>query len=66
MTGNKISVDNGLLPELLVSQDGLAKLVQDVLNQVLEAQMEDHQRSDWACGWAEYVCLRWRESLDIF
>lgn len=57
MTGYNISLDKGLLPDLLVNQDGLAKLVQEVLNQVLEAQMEDslqasrHERTDERQGY---------------
>lgn len=41
MTEYKVSIKKELLPELLFSQDGLAKLMEDVLNQVLEAQMEE-------------------------
>jgi putative transposase len=46
-----------LLPELLSSQDGLAKLVESVLNQILEAQVSDsvgaakHERSDARVGY---------------
>ncbi|KTD04523.1 transposase [Legionella geestiana] len=38
MTDYHISVGQDLIPELLTSQGGLAKLVESVLNQVLEAQ----------------------------
>ena len=64
MTGYQISVDKGLLPELLVSQDGLAKLVQDILNQVLEAQMEEtlqaghHERTEERQGYQNGYRLR--------
>jgi len=57
MTGYKISVDKGLLPDLLVNQNGLAKLVQEVLNQVLESQMEEslqagrHERTEERQGY---------------
>lgn len=30
MTGYQVSVDKGLLPELLMNQNGLAKLVEDI------------------------------------
>jgi hypothetical protein len=38
MTGYQVNVDKGLLPELFMNQNGLAKLVEEVLNQILEAQ----------------------------
>ena len=52
MAGYDISVSRDLLPELLGSQDGLAKLVESVLNQILEAQVSEslgadrHERSE--------------------
>lgn len=57
MTGYNITVGKDLLPELLSSQDGLAKLVEGVLNQILEAQVSEslgadkHQRSDERLGY---------------
>lgn len=42
MAEYKISVGNGLLPGLLSEGNGVAKLVEAVLNQVLEAQMSEH------------------------
>ena len=57
MTDYNITVDKDLLPELLSSQDGLAKLVEGVLNQILEAQVSEslcadkHQRSDERVGY---------------
>lgn len=39
MAGYELSVGKDLLPGLLSGQDGLAKLVEAVLNQVLEAQV---------------------------
>lgn len=41
MTDYNVTVGKELLPELLPSQDGLAKLIESVLNQVLEAQVSD-------------------------
>ena len=38
MAGIDVSVSKELLPELLGSRDGLARLVEAVLNQILEAQ----------------------------
>ncbi|WP_207384621.1 transposase, partial [Legionella geestiana] len=38
MTDYNITVGEELIPELLTSQGGLAKLVESVLNQILEAQ----------------------------
>lgn len=52
MAGYEINVGSELLPGLLNGQDGLAKLVETVLNQVLEAQVTEalgagrHERSD--------------------
>ncbi|MGH7484940.1 MAG: IS256 family transposase [bacterium] len=42
MAGYKVSVANEMLPGLLGEGDGMAKLVEAVLNQVLEAQMSEH------------------------
>ena len=41
MTDYNINVGKELLPELLTNQDGLAKLVESVLNQILEAQASE-------------------------
>ena len=41
MAEYEISVGTELLPGLLSGQDGLAKLVETVLNQVLEAQVTE-------------------------
>ena len=41
MTDYNVTVGKELLPELLSGQDGLAKLIESVLNQVLEAQVSD-------------------------
>ena len=46
MTDYNITVGKDVLPELLSSQDGLAKLVEDVLNQVLEAQLSESIGAD--------------------
>jgi len=46
MTDYHISVGKELLPELLSTQDGLAKLVEGVLNQILEAQVSESLRAD--------------------
>jgi transposase-like protein len=57
MTGYQVSVDKGLLPELLMNQNGLAKLVEEVLNQILEAQMDEslqasrHERTEDRLGY---------------
>ncbi len=57
MAGYDVSVSRDLLPELLGSQDGLAKLVESVLNQILEAQVSEslcagrHERSDERHGY---------------
>lgn len=37
MAGYEVSVGTELLPGLLIGPDGLAKLVEAVLNQILEA-----------------------------
>jgi len=41
MTDYNVTVGKEFLPELLSGQDGLAKLIESVLNQVLEAQVSD-------------------------
>ncbi len=41
MTDYNVTVGKELLPELLSGQDGLAKLIESVLNQILEAQVSD-------------------------
>jgi hypothetical protein len=45
MTDYNVTVGKALLPELLSGQDGLAKLIESVLNQVLEAQVRGYVRS---------------------
>lgn len=57
MAGIDINVNKELLPGLLGSPDGLAKLVESVLNQVLEAQVAEslgaqrHERSEERVGY---------------
>lgn len=57
MAGYDINVGRDLLPGLLSGQDGLAKLVETVLNQILEAQVTEtlgvdrHERSDERQGY---------------
>lgn len=57
MTDYNITVGKDLLPELLSSQDGLAKLVEGVLNQILEAQVSEslgankHERAEERTGY---------------
>lgn len=57
MAGYDISVGRDLLPGLLSGQDGLAKLMEAVLNQVLEAQVTEtlgadrHERSEERQGY---------------
>jgi len=57
VAGYEISVGSELLPGLLNGQDGLAKLVETVLNQILEAQVTEtlgagrHERSDERQGY---------------
>lgn len=57
MAGFDITVEKDLLPGLLGGQDGLAKLVESVLNQILEAQVTEslgadrHERSEDRTGY---------------
>ncbi len=57
MAGYDINVEQELLPGLLSGQDGLAKLVEALLNQVLEAQViealgaDRHERSEERQGY---------------
>jgi len=57
MAGYELSVGKDLLPGLLTGQDGLAKRVEAVLNQILEAQVsealgaERHERSEERQGY---------------
>jgi len=41
MTDYNVTVGKELLPELLSGQDGLARLIESVLNQVVEAQVSE-------------------------
>ena len=41
MAGYDVSVSRDLLPGLVGGQDGLVKLVESVLNQILEAQVTE-------------------------
>lgn len=64
MAGYKVSVANEMLPGLLGEGDGMAKLVEAVLNQVLEAQMSEHlgaamhERSDERQGYRNGTRVR--------
>lgn len=64
MAGYDISVGKDLLPGLLGNQDGLAKLVETVLNQILEAQVTEslgadrHERSEERQGYRNGYRLR--------
>jgi putative transposase len=57
MTGIDVNVSKELLPGLLSSQDGLSKLVEVVLNQILEVQVSEalgadrHERSEDRTGY---------------
>ena len=57
MTDYNVTVGKDLLPELLTGQDGLAKLVENILNQILEAQVseslnaEPYERSEGRAGY---------------
>ena len=57
MAGYDINVGRDLLPGLLSGQNGLAKRVETVLNQILEAQVtktlgaDRHERSDERQGY---------------
>ena len=57
MAGYDVSVGRDLLPGLLSGQDGLAKLVEAVLNQILEAQVTEalgadrHERTEERAGY---------------
>lgn len=46
MTDYNVTVGKDLLPDLLSNQDGLARLVEGVLNQILEAQVSDALGAD--------------------
>lgn len=41
MTDYNVTVGKELLPGLLSGQDGLAKLIENILNQILEAQVSE-------------------------
>jgi putative transposase len=64
MTNYKVSVGEDLLPGLLSGQDGLAKLVETVLNQILEAQVtealgaERFERTEERAGYRNGTRLR--------
>jgi hypothetical protein len=42
MAAYEINIDDQILPDLLSSSNGLHKLVEAVLNQILDAQLTDH------------------------
>ena len=46
MAGYDVTVGKDLLPGLLSGQDGLAKLIENVLNQILEAQVGESLNAD--------------------
>jgi putative transposase len=46
MDGYDVNAGRDLLPGLLIGQDGLAKLVESVLNQILEAQVAEMLGTD--------------------
>ena len=46
MAGYDVNVGKDLLPGLLSGQDGLAKLIEAVLNQILEAQVVESLGAD--------------------
>lgn len=64
MAGYDITVGKDLLPGLLSGQDGLAKLIESVLNQVLEAQVgeslnaERYERHDERTGYRNGYRMR--------
>lgn len=64
MAGYEVSVGSELLPGLLNGQDGLAKLVEAVLNQILEAQVTEalgaqrHERTEERTGYRNGYRLR--------
>lgn len=45
MANYKANVPKGILPGLLTEKDALAKLIEAVLNQILEAQMAEHLKA---------------------
>ena len=57
MTNYNVTVGKELLPELLSSQDWLSKLIEGVLNQILEVHVSEnlgadrHERSDERVGY---------------
>lgn len=64
MTDYNVTVGKDLLPELLSGQDGLAKLIESVLNQILEAQVseslnaEPYERSEGRAGYRNGYRIR--------
>lgn len=64
MAGYEVSVEKELLPGLLSGQNGLAKLVETVLNQILEAQVsealgaERHERTEERAGYRNGIRAR--------
>jgi len=71
MAGYELGVGKDLSPGLLSGQDGLAKLVEAVLNQILEAQVsealgaERHERSDDRQGYRNGYRSRVRADRDL-
>ena len=46
MTKHNVSIDPALLADLLSSQNGMAQLVEGVLNEILQTQMSQHLNAD--------------------
>jgi len=64
MTDYEVKLNNEAMSNLLTSKDGLAQLIEEVLNQVLEAQVTEHlqaeryERSDDRMGYRNGYRLR--------
>ena len=46
MTKHNVSIEPALLADLLSSQNGMAQLVEGVLNEILQTQMSQHLNAD--------------------
>ena len=70
MAGYEVSVGPELLPGLLNGQDGLAKLVEAVLNQILEAQVTETLSPPLVGDSADVLCpavpLHWRQGAIMY
>jgi len=46
MAEYEVKLNKDAMPNLMTSKDGLAKLIEEILNQVLEAEVTEHLKAE--------------------